>query len=226
MGASLEKRSERFPLVGSQGSYAILNVFTASRSSGGAPALSALTRANVVLLLLSVPGLLLGAPEPSAQKVEETAPSPVNSPWKTWQFNAPPERVRAELLVLMKEDRLNLKEESRKDGTLLTDLVEFNDKKFGVDVSIPPPKATPKYPWFQTNEMRSGRYGLEAKLSPLGSTSTRVDLRALLQIRGMDGKIRAMRWIPRYSNGAVEQQYFTRLSLRLLPSTVGDNTRR
>lgn len=165
------------------------------------------------------------APMPEGEG-DSDAPPAVTSPWRTWQFNAPPERIRAELSALFKEDGLSLKEEDRKAGTFVTDLVEFDEKKFGVELSIPPPKAGPKYPWFQTNDMKSGRFGIEGKIHPVHGAEVRVDLRALLEIRGMDQKIRSMRWIPRYSNGAVESLYFTRLSMRLLPAATGESTRR
>jgi hypothetical protein len=83
-------------------------------------------------------------------------------------------------------------------------------------VGVPPPKAGPKYPYFQLNVMTSGKYGLEGRLTGVSEARTRLDLRALLEARGMDEKIRGMRWIPRVSNGEVERYFFTRLSLRLL----------
>jgi hypothetical protein len=170
----------------------------------------------MLMALLCAP--VWGAP---ASDVKEEPPAPlepppVTSPWRTFQFNGTPQQVRERLEALMKEDGLTVKEQNKDAGSFLTDLVEFDDKKFGVDVSIPPTKASPKYPWFQMNEMTSGRFGLEGRLSPLGEGQTRLDLRALLEIRAFDRRIHAMRWIPRYSNGSVEQVYFTRLALSLL----------
>lgn len=167
---------------------------------------------------LTKPEVREGEAEPQAPDASQApdAPPPVSSPWRSWHYNATPEQVRSAFEALFKEDGLSIKLEDKKSGSFTTDLVEFNDKKFGVEVSLPPPKAGPKYPWFQTNDMRSGRFGIEGKIYPAAGADTRVDIRALLEIRGMDQKVKSMRWIPRYSNGAVEQQYFTRLSLRLL----------
>jgi hypothetical protein len=147
------------------------------------------------------------------------APPAVSSPWRTQDFPAPLERVRSEILAMATEDGLTVQEgdkEEKKEGRFRTGLVVFDDKRFGVDVSIPPPKASPKYPFFQLNEMTSGRYGLEGRVWSLSPTQVRVDLRALLEIRGMDQKERTLRWIPRLSNGQIESNYFTRLSQRLL----------
>jgi len=158
-------------------------------------------------------------PEPEPQ--QENGPPSVSSPWKNQQFDAPLERVRSELLALIQEDGLALVREERKDGTFATGWVDFDNKKFGVDVSIPPPKLTSKYPYAQPNSMTSGRYGLEGRLSRVSPLQTRLDLRAFLEIRGVDRKAYVTRWIPRLSNGEVERQYFTRLSLRLLKPPGG-----
>jgi hypothetical protein len=181
----------------------------AALRSAGSIALGAL----LVSLLQTSPARP-AAPENKAP--EEGGPPPVSSPWQSWQFNGSLEKVRSELLALCREDGLAPDHEDPKSGSFRTGMVEFNDKKFGVDVSVPPPKASPKYPYFQLNDMTAGRYGLEARLSPGASGQTHLDLRALLEIQGMDQKIRAMRWIPRISNGEVERYYFTRLALRLL----------
>jgi hypothetical protein len=161
----------------------------------------------------------------TALQAQEEKPPPaaalpqVSSPWRTQDFTAPLERVRTELLAMATEDGLTVQEgdkEEKKEGRFRTDLVDFDSKRFGVDVSIPPPKANPKYPFFQLNAMTSGRYGLEGRVWSLSSTQVRVDLRALLEIRGMDQKVHALRWVPRFSNGEIEANYFTRLSQRLL----------
>ncbi len=174
----------------------------------------------IALVGAASPGLSMPEPQESPD-----VPPPVTSPWRSWHYNATPDQVRSAFESLFKEDSLSIKEQDRKAGTFITDMAEFGEKKFGVEVSIPPPKAGAKYPYFQTNDMRSGRFGIEAKIYPAAGSEVRVDIRALLEIRGMDQKGRAMRWIPRYSNGAVEQQYFTRLSLRLLES-AGESAQR
>jgi len=174
------------------------------------------------LLLVSISiAPATGAATPEPEPGQESGPPPVSSPWRSQQFDAPLEKVRSELLALIQEDGLALAREESKDGTFATGRVEFDDKKFGVDVSIPPPKLSSKYPYAQLNSMTSGRYGLEWRLSEASPDQTRLDLRALLEIRGMDRRAKARRWIPRYSNGEVERQYFTRLSLRLLKPPGG-----
>jgi hypothetical protein len=161
----------------------------------------------------------------TALVAEEEKPAPgalppeVSSPWRTQDFVAPLEKVRSELMAMATEDGLTVQEgdkEEKKEGRFKTDLIEFDSKRFGVDVSIPPPKASPKYPFFQLNAMTSGRYGLEGRVWSLSPTQVRVDLRALLEIRGMDQKVHTLRWVPRLSNGEIESNYFTRLSQRLL----------
>jgi len=184
-------------------------------------------RFPLFFLLMGLSGLLPAAPDLEEGKVTEgDVPPLISSPWRSWHFGAPLDRVRSELLSLLKEDGLTIVEEDRAAGNLLTDKIQFDSKRFGVDVSIPPPKAGPKYPWFQMNAMTSGRYGLEGKVSTLGPGQTGVDLRAVLEIQGMDQKIRAMRWVPRYSNGTVEQHYFSRLGFRLIPPPSGESSPR
>ncbi len=173
------------------------------------------------VLLLPQPGF--AAPE--GKKPAEDVPPPVVSPWQSWDFDGSIDRVRSEFLLLVKEEGLTATVREERTGHFVTDLVEFNDKKFGVDVAIPPPKAGPKYPYFQLNDMTSGRFGLEARLGRLSDSRTHVDLRALLEIRGMDEKIRGMRWVPRISNGEVERYFFTRLSLRLLKPPATNSSR-
>jgi hypothetical protein len=173
---------------------------------------------NWILLVPAIIAAPIGTP------AQDDGPPKVNSPWKTWQFNGPPEKVRSELFSLIQEQGLTLTRQDTKEGTFVTDLIEFDDKKFGVDVSVPPPKAGPKYPYFQLNSMTSGKYGLEGRLRPISAEQSRLDLRALLEIRGMDQSIRAMRWVPRISNGEVERFFFTRLAFRLRnssPSATG-----
>ena len=182
-------------------------------------------RAPLLIALVALAGAASpGLPMPETQEAPD-GPPPVTSPWRSWHYNATPEQVRAAFEALFKEDGLTVKEQDRKSGTFTTDMAEFNDKKFGVELSIPPPKAGPKYPYFQTNDMRSGRFGIEGKIYPAAGADVRVDIRALLEIRGMDQKVKTMRWIPRTSNGAVEQQYFTRLSLHLL-AHAGESAQR
>lgn len=168
------------------------------------------------LLVLLAPGAGAVAQEPEPAQEVSPLPPPVSSPWRTAQFAAPLEKVRAELTALIQEDRLAVTGEEKEVGTFVTGMVEFDDKKFGVDVSIPPPKLSNKYPYAQLNTMTSGRYGLEGRLQEVAPGQIRLDLRALLETRGLDHKAGTMRWIPRVSNGEVERNYFTRLSLRLL----------
>ena len=185
--------------------------------------------AGLPLHLLLVAILLApaaGAPTEGQDLQQETGPPPVSSPWESQQFNAPLERVRSELLALLQEDGLALVREEREEGTFATGLVDFDDKKFGVDVSIPPPKISARYPYAQMNSMRTGRYGLEGRLSGMSPTQTRLDLRALLEIRAADRKKMVTRYVPRISNGQVERQYFTRLSLRLLKPPGGTPPKR
>src|SRR5262249_35743629 len=155
---------------------------------------------------------------------EGPPPPPVSSPWQTWRFAAAPARVKSELLTLFKEDGLSLESENATAGSLLTNLAEFGKEKFGQkDVSIPPPRASEKYPYYQLIAMTSGRFGFECRLSPLPDAQTRIDLRARLEIRAFDRNRREWTWVPRYSNGIVEHSYFDRLSLRLTqpPETTG-----
>jgi len=171
----------------------------------------------LLLLLLSLsPLIAAGTETPEAEPPQEAGPPRVSSPWRNGIFDAPLERVRAELRALMTEDGLALTGEEKSDGSFATGLVEFDDKKFGADVSVPPPQLSNKYPYVQMRSMTSGRYGLEGRLVEESPDRTRLDLRALLEIRGQDHKARVMRWIPRYSNGEVERNYITRLHLRLL----------
>jgi len=174
----------------------------------------------LLVTILMAPATGAATTEPESQP--EDGPPVVSSPWRSQQFNAPLERVRSELLALIQEDDLALVQDDRKDGTFSTGWVEFDSKKFGTDVSIPPPKLTTQYPYAQLNTMTSGRYGLEGRLSRSSPRQTRLDLRALLEGRGVDRKAIVMRWISRLSNGEVERQYFTRLSLRLLKPPGGN----
>jgi hypothetical protein len=173
--------------------------------------------------LLSMFLLPASAATPEEKHPQEEGPPQVVSPWQSWDFNGSRERVRSEMLSLIKEQGLTITAEDEKKGTFVTDLVEFDDKKFGVDVGVPPPKAGPKYPYFQLNAMTSGKFGLEGRFSGATDGRTHLDLRALLETRGMDEKIRGMRWIPRVSNGEVERYFFTRLSLKLL-NTPSDSS--
>jgi len=171
----------------------------------------------VAVLLLMV--MFAPALQAEQEKPPSLVPPEVSSPWRTQDFTAPLERVRTELLAMVAEDGLTVQEGDKKEkreGRFRTDLIAFDSKRFGVDVSIPPPKANAKYPFFQTNVMTSGRYGLEGRVWSLSPTQARVDLRALLEINGMDQKEHMLRWIPRLSNGEIESNYFTRLSQRLL----------
>lgn len=157
---------------------------------------------------------LLGAPEAKSQ--EEDAIPVVNSPTVTWQFNGSLERVRDNLLTILKEDGLSIKEESRSTGTFVTDLVNFDSKKFGVDVSIPPPRANANYPWLQAIAVLSGRFGLEGRLSAVGPEATRLDLKAIIEVTAMNAKKGNIAWVPRYSNGTVERSYISSLGIKLV----------
>ena len=163
------------------------------------------------------------APEPKPS--EEDAPPVVNSPTLTWQFNGSLDKVREAMLAVLKEDGLSIKEESR-GGTFVTDLVSFDTKKFGVDVSAPPPRANPAYPWLQSISVNNGRYGLEGKLVASGPETTRLDLRALIEVTAINTKKGAVTWVPRYSNGTIEHFYFSRLGLKLVPPPSTDGASR
>ena len=179
----------------------------------------------VFLMFLSVPFAARKELVPGAKLPE--GPPPAASPWRDQHFNAPAERLRAELRALLSEDHLALREEGNEDGTFHTDLVEFDKKKFGVDVSIPPPKSSPEFPYYTTNTLESGRFGFEGKIVPERSNQSHLHLRALREGRAMDKRAGARRWLPRASNGEVERNYFTRLALRLLrPPAAGASTPR
>jgi len=193
----------------------------------GSPILKPLFRVSFGVLILSF--LLspsMGAAPPEEKPSEDAGPPPVSAPWRTARFDAPVERVRAELMTLLKEDVLAVTFEETEQGGFVTDIVEFDDKKFGVNVSTPPPKLSPKYPYAQLISVTSGRYGLEGRLRLLSAGRARMELRAILETRGMDQKARAMRWIPRVSNGEVERQLFSRLALRLLKPASDGSPRR
>jgi len=165
-----------------------------------------------------------GAPEPKTQ--DENAIPTLNSPILTWQFNGSLEKVRQALLAILKEDGLSIKEENRGTGAFVTDLVNFDSKKFGVDVSLPPPRANPQYPWLQSIAVNSGRFGLDGKLTVAGAENTRLDLKAIIEVTAMSTKKGGTFWIPRYSNGTIEHLYFSRLGMKLLPSPAGESAPR
>jgi hypothetical protein len=173
------------------------------------------------------PGTALAAgtaPEPKAQE-EDPIPL-VNSPILTWQFNGSLRKVRDAMVALLKEDGLSIKEENRTTGSFVTDLVSFDSKKFGVDVSSPPPRADPAYPWLQSIEVNNGRFGLEGKLVAAGPETTRLDLRALIEVTAIYTKKGTVSWLPRYSNGTIEHFFFSRLGLKLLAPPPSDNAPR
>jgi len=163
-------------------------------------------------------------PEPKLP--EGDAPPAVVSPTQTWQFSGSLDKVREAMLALLKEDGLSIKEESRSTGTFVTDLVNFDTKKFGVDVSSPPPRANPGYPWLQSISVNNGRFGLEGRLVAAGPETTRLDLRALIEVTAINTKKGAVSWVPRYSNGTIEHFYFSRLGLKLLPPSSSDGASR
>ena len=182
----------------------------------------------VLSLALIGPGAALAAgpaaPEP---KAAEDDPLPVvNSPTLTWQFNGSLEKVRDAMVALLKEDGLSIKDENRATGSFVTDLVNFDTKKFGVDVSAPPPRANPAYPWLQSISVNVGRFGLEGKLVAAGPETTRLDLRALIEVTALNTKKGGVVWIPRYSNGTIEHLYFSRLGLKLVAPPPSDNASR
>lgn len=176
------------------------------------------------LALLGLWAPLLATPEAKSQ--EEDPIPVVNSPTQTWQFNGNLERVREALLAMLKEDGLSIKEENRSNGTFVTDLVNFDSKRFGVDISIPPPRANAKYPWLQNIAVTSGRYGLEGKLSVAGPEVTRLDLKALIEVTAMNARKGTTAWVPRFSNGTVERFYFSNLGMKLLATPTGDGAPR
>jgi len=182
----------------------------------------------VLSLALIGPGTALAAgtaaPEPKAQ--EEDPVPVVNSPILTWQFNGSLQKVLDAMVALLKEDGLSIKEENRTTGTFVTDLVNFDSKKFGVDVSSPPPRANPAYPWLQSIEVTNGRFGLEGKLVAAGPETTRLDLRALIEVTAIYTKKGNVIWVPRYSNGTIEHLFFSRLGLKLLAPPPSDSAPR
>jgi hypothetical protein len=163
---------------------------------------------------------------PEPKPPEEDVPPAVISPTQTWQFTGSLEKVREALLAVLKEDGLSIKDESRSTGTFVTDLVSFDTKKFGVDVSAPPPRANPAYPWLQSISVNNGRFGLEGKLVAAGAETTRLDLRAIIEVTAINTKKGAVTWVPRYSNGTIEHLYFSRLGLKLLPPPSSDGASR
>ena len=163
---------------------------------------------------------------PEPKPPEEDAPPAVISPMLTWQFNTSLEKVREAMLAVLKEDGLSIKEESRSTGTFVTDLVSFDTKKFGVDVSSPPPRANPSYPWLQSFQVTTGRFGLEGKLVAGGPVTTRLDLRALIEVTAIYTKTGNVSWFPRYSNGTIEHFFFSRLGLKLLAPPPSDSAPR
>ena len=179
----------------------------------------------LVLLGFSAP-LLATSGSPDAKNTEEDPLPVVNSPTQSWQFKGSLEKVREALLAVLKEDGLSIKEENRSAGTFVTDLVAFDSKRFAVDISIPPPRANDKYPWLQSIAVLSGRYGLEGKLSAEGPETTRLDLKALIEVTAMNAKKRTMAWVPRLSNGTVERSFFSDLGLKLLATPSSDSAPR
>jgi hypothetical protein len=174
------------------------------------------------LLLFGLASGLQAVPDDTQPKIpDEDLPPPITSPYLNWQFDAPKAKTWEALQALIKEDGLTIKEKNDTAGSFVTELLEFDEKKFTVDVSIPPPRANPKYPWLQPIVMTSGRYGLDGKLSSLGPNKTRLDLKAILEIAAINSKVGGKHWVPRYSNGAIEHQYFSRLSFRLLAEASG-----
>jgi hypothetical protein len=182
-------------------------------------------RVRATLALLAVATLLAAAPpeDPSETGEEpeggEVAPPQVTSPWRSYHFDAPTEQVRSLLDEFLKSEGLVLQPGKSEDGTLRTELKDFDEKKFQRDVSVPPPRASTDYPFYQTNAMTSGRYGLEFRLDSEGESRTRILLRAHLEIRAMNRRARKMIWVPRISNGEVERQFVNHLTLRLLAAT-------
>jgi len=136
------------------------------------------------------------------------------------EVSASPDRVRAELLSLFKAEGLTVAEEKRSEAILRTNLIPLDAKKFAVGVATPPPKASAEYPYYQLNAMKLGRFGLESHVVPRAPGTTRLDLRALLEIQALSKNQGVMVWVPRISNGEIEKVYLSRLSSRFKPQST------
>jgi len=180
-----------------------------------------------ILVLWGLGGALAVASEaPEAKEQDEEAAPAVISPYLNWQFNGSLEKVRESLQAVLKEDGLTLKEDAKSPGTFVTDLVVFDEKRFGVNVSTPPPRANPKYPYLQAIAVNAGRYGLEGRLSSAGPQATRLEIRALIEVSAINTRKGGTVWIPRYSNGTIEHLAFSRIALKMLAPASGDTPSR
>lgn len=179
-----------------------------------------------VLMLMAVgpaPGHASDSPD---AKEQDDTPLPVSSPYLTMQFSGDLEKVRESFQALLKEDGLALKEDPKNPAAFSTDMVHFDDKKFGMAVSTPPPRANPKYPWLQSIAANSGRYGLEGRFFSTGAQTTRIELRAIIEVTAINTRKGGTAWVPRYSNGTIEHLTFSRLALKLLPPATADGASR
>ena len=174
----------------------------------------------LTLALMSIPVAGSQTGDSVSERTPLEGPPPVNSPWRTLEVSADPDHVRTELLSLFKAEGLTVVEEKRSEAILRTDLIPFDAKKFAATVATPPPKASAEYPYYQTNAMRVGRFGLESHVVRRGPGRTRLDLRALLEIQALSKNQGVMLWVPRISNGAIENIYLSRLASRFEPQSA------
>lgn len=177
----------------------------------------------ILVFLWLAPGSFSAAsPVPGPGGKELSSPPPVSSPWRNREFSLDPVQIRQALLELLEVDGLKIQEPTGEEDILRTGLIEFGQEKFGENVSSLPPKASNEYPFFQDNQMKSGQFGLEVMIRDRGDGSTRIQLRALLEARALDRRSSHWRWVPRRSNGAIENSYFSRLTQKLKPALTSN----
>ena len=150
-----------------------------------------------------------GAPAPEAP----AEPAPQTAPVEAARgFAVDAATVRTALLGLLQDEAFPLTPEP--SGEIVTEFTYFAPSRFGRSVATAPPKVSPTFPFYQTNEMQTGKARLHASIEPNGAGS-RVRVEALLMSPAFNRLTYERAEIPRQSNGTIERYFLDKLEERL-----------
>jgi hypothetical protein len=140
--------------------------------------------------------------------VPQTAPAEVAR-----EFVADPPAVRTAFLALLQEEAFPLTPDSS-GMEIVTEFTYFAANRFGHNVAMPPPKVSPTFPFYQMNNMVTGKARLRASIESNG-TGSRVRVEALLLSPAVNRLTYESVEIPRDSNGTIEKHFLDKLEERL-----------
>ena len=182
-------------------------------------------RPLALMLAAAMAGMLwipAAAQEPPEAQAEEPKEAQAEDPQAANSYTADRETLRAAVFAVLEAAGLELNPETESEvGDIVTAYRAFTPEDFGRNVATPAPRESRTYPFFQPQDLATGKYRLRATIEP-GEEHRYLTFRAEILARAFNRITYEHQDLSRTSNGVIERYFHNRITAYLATPDSGD----